>query len=204
MNINFFEIQTFTLIIILQRFYIINSITSFDYPYLITLPNDNIFIIQNTGIDIYDISLKKLNKIIEFSGEDEISEEKFSNITIKYNTKYIISILNDKIFIFNSEGKFLYKSKEKINENQIIYSYSLTFINVTNNICDFLLGYFDDECYINLILYRYDNRNNNFTLLKKMRKNYYHYNSYNNYDYFRSENKLLSYEYILRICLIQL
>ena len=196
MNINFFEIQTFTLIIILQRFYIINSITSFDYPYLITLPNDNIFIIQNTGIDIYDISLKKLNKIIEFSGEDEISEEKFSNITIKYNTKYIISILNDKIFIFNSEGKFLYKSKEKINENQIIYSYSLTFINVTNNICDFLLGYFDDECYINLILYRYDNRNNNFTLLKKMRKNYYHYNSYNDYDYFRSENKLLSCEYI--------
>jgi len=199
MNINFFEIQTFTLIIILQRFYIINSITSFDYPYLITLPNDNIFIIQNTGIDIYDISLKKLNKIIEFSGEDEISEEKFSNITIKYNTKYIISILNDKIFIFNSEGKFLYKSKEKINENQIIYSYSLTFINVTNNICDFLLGYFDDECYINLILYRYDNRNNNFTLLKKMRKNYYHYNSYNNYDYFRSENKLLSCEYIYSI-----
>jgi len=199
MNINFFEIQTFTLIIILQRFYIINSITSFDYPYLITLPNDNIFIIQNTGIDIYDISLKKLNKIIEFSGEDEISEEKFSNITIKYNTKYIISILNDKIFIFNSEGKFLYKSKEKINENQIIYSYSLTFINVTNNICDFLLGYFDDECYINLILYRYDNRNNNFTLLKKMRKNYYHYNSYNDYDYFRSENKLLSCEYIYSI-----
>ena len=100
MNINLFEFQIFFLIIILQRFYKISSLTSFDYPISITLSNDNIFLIQKTGIDIYDISLNKLNQIIEFSGEDEISEEKFSNITIKYNTKYILSIINDKIFTF--------------------------------------------------------------------------------------------------------
>ena len=136
MNINFFEFQIFSLIIILQIFCKINSITSFDYPYSITLSNDNIFLIQKTGIDIYDESLNKLNQIIEFSGEEEISEEKFSKIVIKYNNEYILSIINDKIFIFNNEGKLLYKSEEKINNNQIIISYSLTLLNVTSNNCD--------------------------------------------------------------------
>ena len=73
MKINFLELQIFTLIIILQSFYKISSLSSFDYPYSIILSNDNIFLIQKTGIDIYDISLNKLNQIFEFSGEDEIS-----------------------------------------------------------------------------------------------------------------------------------
>jgi len=98
-------------------------------------------------------------------------------ITIKYNNEYILSIINDKIFIFNNEGKLLYKSKEKINDNQIIYSYSLTFLNVTNNIFDYLLGYFDEENYLNLFLYRYDNENNNNTLLFKFRRNTYDYDT---------------------------
>ena len=136
MNINFFDFQIFCLIIILQSFYKIICLSSFDYPYSITLSNDNIFLIQKTGIDIYDKSLNKLNQAFEFSGEDEISEEKFSNITIKYNNEYILSIINDKIFIFNNEGKLLYKSEEKINNNQIIISYSLTLLNVTSNNCD--------------------------------------------------------------------
>ena len=114
MNINFFEFQIFSLIIILQIFYQIN---------------------------IYDISLNKLNQIIEFSGEEEISEEKFSKIVIKYNYEYILSIINDKILIFNNEGKLLYKNEEKINNNQIIYSYSLTLLNATKNNCDYILGY---------------------------------------------------------------
>ena len=197
MNINLFEFQIFFLIIILQRFYKISSLTSFDYPISITLSNDNIFLIQKTGIDIYDISLNKLNQIIEFSGEDEISEEKYSNITIKYNTKYILSIINDKLFIFNNEGKLLYKSEEKINDNQIIYCYSLTFLNVTNNYFEYLLGYFDEECYLNLNLYRYNNENNNITLIYKFRTNTYGYDkNWRQYYYFNSQNKILSCEFI--------
>ena len=197
MNINLFEFQIFFLIIILQRFYKISSLSSFDYPISITLSNDNIFLIQKTGIDIYDISLNKLNQIIEFSGEDEISEEKYSNITIKYNTKYILSIINDKLFIFNNEGKLLYKSEEKINDNQIIYCYSLTFMNATNNYFEYLLGYFDEECYLNLNLYRYNNENHNITLIYKFRKNTYDYDkNWRQYLYFNSENKILSCEYI--------
>ena len=73
MNINFIEFQIFSLIIIIQIFYKISSKSPFDYPYSIILDNDNIFLIQKTGIDIYDKSLNKLNQIVEFSGKEEIS-----------------------------------------------------------------------------------------------------------------------------------
>ncbi len=126
-----------SLVILLQMFYKISSIKSYNYPYSITLSNDNIFLIQKTGIDIYDKSLNKLNQIFEFTEEEEMTSEKFSKIVLKYNNQYILSVINDKMFIFNNEGKLLYKSEQKINDDQIIISYSLTFINITNNICDF-------------------------------------------------------------------
>ena len=197
MTINFIEFQLFSLIIILQIFYKIGSSTSFDYPYSITLPNDNIFLIQKTGIDIYDKSLNKLNQIIEFSGEEEISEEKFAKIAIKYNYEYILSVINDKMLIFNNEGKLLYKSEEKINDRQKIYSYSLTFINVTNNYCDYILGYFDNDCYLNLYLYRFDNENNNITELTSTRNNWYWHDKNRIYNsYFNNYHKSLSCEYM--------
>jgi len=201
-----FELKI-SLIILFQIFHKISSIASYDYPYSITLANDNIFIIQKTGIDIYDKSLNKLNQIIEFSGEEEISEEKFSKISIKYNTKYILSVINDKMFIFNNEGKLLYKSEEKINNNQVIYSYSLTFINITNNICDYIIGYFDEDSYLNLKLYRYDSEKNNISLLYYLKKNSYNYQIYQNDPgifEFTNKQKLLSCEYMYSIYLIKL
>ena len=177
-----------SVIILLQIFYKISSLTSFDYPYSITLANDNIFLIQKTGIDIYDKSLNKLNQIIEFSGKEEISEENFAKIAIKYNEKYILSIINDKLFIFNNEGKLLYKDKEKINVNQIIDSYSLTFIHSTNDACYYVIGYFDANSYLNLYVYGYDNKKNYTLLLSK-----YNTNQYNNQ--FTYKPKLLSCEY---------
>ena len=197
MNINFIEFQMLSLIIIFQIFYKISSTSPFDYPYSITLSNDNIFLIQKTGIDIYDKYLNKLNQIVEFSGKEEISEEKFAKIVIKYNNEYILSIINDIFFIFNNEGKLLYKSEEKINDRQKIYSYSLTFINVTNNYCDYILGYFDKECNLNLNLYRYDIENNNITELSKKRDDYYYYDKmWRSYSYYTNLHKLLSCEYM--------
>ena len=139
---NIYKVKKFniSLMILFQIFYKISSTISFDYPYSITLSNDNILLIQKTGIDIYDQYLNKLNQIIEFSGEEEITEENFSKITIKYNKDYILSIINDTIFIFNNEGNLLYKSEEKINGNQTIYSYSFTLIP-DKNYCKYVLGY---------------------------------------------------------------
>ena len=62
--------------IIFLFFHIVNS-TSFDYPHYVTLSNDNIFLIHYEGIDIYDSSFNKINEIIKFSGDEEMSEEIF-------------------------------------------------------------------------------------------------------------------------------
>jgi len=208
MNINNIIKFKISLIILIQIFYKASSSTSFDYPYSIILVNDNIFLIQKTGIDIYDKSLNKLNQIIEFSGEEEITEENFSKIAIKYNKEYILSVINDKMFIFNSEGKFLYKSEEKIDNNQTIYSYSLTFIQETNNTCDYVIGYFDGNCFLNLYLYRYDNEKNNVSLLFKYRKNSYKYQTDNYYHTdifeFSYKQKLLSCEYMLMYSMLMI
>ena len=188
------------LIILLQIFYKISSETSFDYPYSITLANDNIFLIQKAGIDIYDKSLNKLDQIFEFSGKEEISEENFSKIVIKYNGTYILGIINDKIFIFNNEGKLLYKGEEKMTNNQIIYSYSLTFIHSTNDTCLYVIGYFDEYSYLNLSLYRYDIEKNNTSVLDKFKtKGFIYEISYSSEStfFFSYEQKLLSCEYML-------
>ena len=195
-----------SLIILLQIFYKISSEKSFDYPYSITLANDNIFLIQKTGIDIYDKSLNLLNHIIEFSREEEMTEENFAKIAIKNNKEYILSIINDKLFIFNNGGKLLYNSEEKINNNQKIYSYSLTFIYTTNDACYYIIGYFDEDSYLNLYLYRYDNKKNKIALLSKYRENRYLYQITESYrdDFLNYTQKLLSCENMLELCIMKL
>jgi len=187
-----------SLIILLQIFYKISSGKSFFYPYSITLANDNIFLIQKTGIDIYNKSLNMLNPIIKFSKEEEITEENFSKFVVKNNKDYILSIINDKLFIFNNEGKLLYNSEEKINGNQIIYSYSLTLIYTTNDACYYIIGYFDEESYLNLYLYRYDNKKNKIALLSDYKKDSYLYQITESYrdDFLDYTQKLLSCEYM--------
>jgi hypothetical protein len=70
-------------------------------------------------------------------------------------------------------------------------------MNVTNNYFEYLLGYFDEECYLNLKLYRYNNENNNITLIYKFRTNTYGYDkNWRQYYYFNSQNKILSCEFI--------
>jgi len=181
-------------IILLQIFYKISSETSFDYPYSITLANENIFLIQKAGIDIYDKSLNKLYRIFEFSGKEEISEENFAKIAIKYNGTYILSIINDKIFIFNNEGRLLYKGEEKMNNNQIIYSYSLTFIHSTNDTCLYVIGYFDENSYLNFYFYKYDKEKNNIILLYEEKSKSYGFANGN--INFTDKQKLLSCEYM--------
>jgi len=197
---NIYKIIKFkiSLIILLQIFYKISFAKSFDYPYSITLANDNIFLIQKTGIDIYDKSLNMSNQIIKFSKEEEITDENFAKIALKNNKDYILSIINDKFFIFNNEGKLLYKNETKINDNQIIYSYSLTLIYTTNEACYYIIGYFDENSYLNLFLYRYDNIKNKIALLSEYKgKNYLNQITESTKDNFLDYNpKLLSCEYM--------
>jgi hypothetical protein len=98
--------KLFLILLFFHIFQIVKS-TSYDYPYYDTLPNDNIFLIHYTGIDIYNSSFKKIKQIFNFSGNEEMTEEIFSKIELKYDNECILSIINDKIYIFDNEGKFL-------------------------------------------------------------------------------------------------
>ena len=98
------------------------------------------------------------------------------------------------------------KVKKKINNNQTIYSYSLTIIHTTNDSCYYIIGYFDKNSYLNLYLYRYDNKKNKIALLSENKKNDYLYRIDESYrdDFLTYTPKLLSCENMNHIYLIQL
>ena len=187
------------LLIIFLSFHIIQSLNStlyFDYPYYLTLSNDNIFFIHYKGIDIYDSSFNKINQIIQFSGEEEMTEENFSKIKIKYDNKYILSIINDKIYIFNNEGKFLYKSEDKINNTQNIQCYALTSIGLYNDTLKYAIGFFDNKKCLNMLLYSYNITENNNTLLSIEINEYYYYSEILDNRRFSIYSRDLSCEYM--------
>ena len=115
-NKNIYLYMVFKLIIFFSIFDKYNLISSFQYPKAIKLLNENIFIIHKLGIDIYDSSItKKIKSIITFREEDIIKNyDIYNKITIsKFNEssyEYLFTIINDKIYIFNSEGEILYNS----------------------------------------------------------------------------------------------
>ena len=199
-SILFFKEKLFIIFLFFYIIHIVNS-TSFDYPYYLTLSNDNIFLIHYKGIDIYDSSFNKINEIIQFSGDEEMTEESFAKIELKYDNEYILSIIKDKIYIFNNEGKFLYKSEDKINNNQTIKNYALTSIGLYNDTYKYTIGYFDNNKYLNLHLYSYNITENNNSLLNIIHENRYYftytgYGTYSEYRYYTKENKELSCEYM--------
>jgi len=195
-SILFLNEKLLIIFLFFHTFHALNTTLYFDYPYFLTLSNNNIFFIHHTGIDIYDSSFNKINQIIQFSGDEEMTEEIFSKIKIKYDNEYILSIINDKIYIFNNEGKFLYKSEDKINNNQIIQSYSLTSIGLYNDTYDYVIGFFNELIYLNLYLYSYNVTENNNTLLYISSYKYHYFTETGEYRRFTQRNKDLSCEYI--------
>ena len=127
-----------------------------------------------------------------------MTEEIFSKIELKYDNECILNIINDKIYIFNNEGKFLYKSKDKINNNQTIKNYALTSIGLYNDIYKYAIGYFDDNGYLNLLLYNYNIKENNNILLNITKDYHYYTEEGDNGEYrnYTKGNKELSCEYM--------
>ena len=126
----------FLLFYFLIFFSIINKSVAFNftfvYPRAITLSTGNILIIHKTGIDIYNSALTTLIKNIKnFSDSEIISEEKvLSRVSIsKFNkteNDIIISIIINKIYIFNHDGEKLYEESE----NEIINNMTGSFYDL--------------------------------------------------------------------------
>ena len=195
-HILFLNFKLFPIFIFLHIINQINSLLSYDYPHSLTLSNGNIFLIHQEGIDIYDSSFTKINKIIKFSTEEEMTKEIFAKIELKYDNEYILSIINDKIYIFDNEGKFLYKSNDKINNNQTIDKYSLTSIGLFNYSYNYTISFFDHRNYLNIHLYSYNIKNNNNTLINTTKDNFYIVGSKTESELFSRNKKGLSCEYM--------
>ena len=194
-DILFLNFKLFPIFIFLHIINQIKSILSYDYPHSLTLSNGNIFLIHQEGIDIYDSSFKKISQIMKFSGEEEMTKEIFAKIELKYDNEYILSIINDKIYIFNNEGKFLYKSNNKINNNETIDNYALTSIGLYNDAYNYTIAFFDHTNNLNIHLYSYNIKNNNNTLINTT-KDYFYIVGNSDTEVFSKNKKGLSCEYM--------
>ena len=129
-----------------------------------------------------------------------MTEEIFSKIKIKYDNKYILSIINSKIYIFNNEGKFLYKSENKIYNTitPTIQSYSITPLGLYNDTYKYAIGFFDDDKYLNMFLYSYNITEKNNTLLNIEKNDRYYYYKYLEWIRYNPDSKDLTCEYMLK------
>ena len=165
---------------------------SFEFPTAITLPNSNIFIIHKYAIDIYDSSLQTLiNREWEFSKEDRISYEQYPKIVVKFQYGYILSIINDKINIFDHNGKFLYRGISNVYYTyKANHFYTLACLGVKNNEYYYIAGYISSNTGpLYLALYSYNIEKNTTEFLNSNKKK-----EFENYKFKNSLKSFYSYQ----------
>ena len=142
-------------------FFQISSSLYFDYPTSIVLNNRNIFVIHRTGVTVCDPSFTEIvNNIYSFTSENEqiSTEAKLSKVSLsKFDDGYIVSIIIDKIYIFDNEGN--YKNRyDFFTFDEELY-FTLAVHKVDNDYHYYLIGYINN-CQLNLYYYKYDSSNN--------------------------------------------
>ena len=145
--------------------------SKFTYPKSITLLNGNIFIIHQSGIEIYDSSLNNLVKTVRTFNDDEIITDvnKLAKVSItRFNQNdngLIICMIITKIYIFNYKGDELYVEEDTniINLFNGIY-YDLTAIKRIGEKYIYEVGFIDSNK-ANLFYFEYDSENNKNNIL---------------------------------------
>ena len=95
---------------------------TFSYPFYnlqsTLLKNTDFIFVHKYGVDIVDYELTGFQRTeIEFTEEERITVDKMKDVIIEqFDDGYVICLLNDRIYIFNDEGHFQYKS-DKINNS---------------------------------------------------------------------------------------
>ena len=195
---NYYIFQVNKIIQFIILYLIINEVyskISYIYPYAFTLSNDNIFIIHKYGIDLIDSSFSKIIiKVMIFSKEEQIeTEEDLSKLTINNDKGYILCLIKERIYIFNDDGNFIYKSEYSISNGQNIEYYTLLSILKESESFYYLIGFFDNNNYLNLFYYKYEIYQNNTKLIQKIEERKFK-NYYSNEYFFK--NKALSCQYM--------
>ena len=189
--IKFFLFNIFNLFIIP-----INSNLSFKYPTAITLSDGNILVAEKNGIYICIHTFSYiLSTEYNFNNEDQIKEEEsLSKVILKRKNTLIFGLINFKLFMFNANGTFLYKSSTKLIDDSNINYCDLIPISSSNNYFYYIIGYFNSNNYLNLLYYKYDklNNNNHYITLKTDQT----FKMKDSSNSFRYKNKGISCEYM--------
>ena len=177
------------------------SFLSFKYPQAITIKEEKILVIHQDGVTICDPTLEKeIKKEIIFEEEEKINTEAaLSKVTILYekqfDDKYIISLINDYIYIFNDDGNFTYKSENNIHYNNTnVYGeyYTLVGVGSSGHYYYYVIGFIYNQK-IYLYAYKYNFVNNINTKYDQILGFNHRINSYSSYYIM---NKALSCEYV--------
>ena len=129
-------------------------------PTTASLSNGNLFIIHQTGIDICDDNLNKISTSMVFSNENKITTDNLSKISIsKFDNGYIICTINNNIYLFNNEGKFIFEGKN-INKGGNPDYYALAAKEIKQWDYYYYIAFIDRD-YIRLYGYEYNLEYNN-------------------------------------------
>ena len=140
------------------------------FPVAFNLNNENIFIISEKGIYIYDQILNKLNVIFNFTSENMITS---SNYASKINFFQlsdkdggnIFCLAKEIIYVFSSNG--IYQSSFNIKEETNVDYYSLNFHKKDeNNYIYYTFGYTDKSKKFRLSYYKTNIEQNTNILIK--------------------------------------
>ena len=146
-----------------------NSTTYLDFPLGIMLSNDNIFVIHQNGVSVYDSTFSKLisDEVIFSDSEKIIYEYYLSKITIEqFENGYIITIINDYIYIFDYKGTFIFKSTGKIDDCAFGYYYSIVPIKFFDGYYYYIITYIDSQI-IFFIYYKFHLENKINSLINR-------------------------------------
>ena len=138
--------------------YIITIISSFEFtfPSAVRLNNGNIFVIEKSGIYIYDSTLSNLiNTVYTFPDEDQIkTTEDLTRVVLKKKQRFILSLINYKTFFFNERGELLCRTIDKFITTETLDYYTLVPISYdsTINYCSYVIGFIDSNFHLKLNL----------------------------------------------------
>ena len=161
------EIRLFFLLLLFCIFKQNKSTNSLyiNLPYSLFLSNDNIFVIHQNGVSIFDTNFTKIikNEIIFSESEKTEYEASFSRLTVsQFQNGYIISLINDKIYIFDHKGNLIFQTTEKIKDDNIMpYYYTLVPFKYFGGYYFYLIGFvYNGVVYLNYYKYHLIDKDN--------------------------------------------
>ena len=186
---------------LLKLIKITSSYLSFNFPYSLTLANGNIFIIHQNGINICDYHLTTiLENITTFSEDEKIkTKASLSKITTAFEYRYIISIINDLVYVFNENGTLIHRESNSIlGEGETADYYTLVPIEKVEGYYQYVIGYIHNNLlyFLNYKYYFSSGANIRINERKAKKHDYYDTNLYYQNSYF-IENKAFSCQYLI-------